>query len=44
MVGSNGPNEVDGVCKTEAGKQSDVEDEDEDVDVVGGVNEVVVSG
>ena len=39
-----GPNEVGGVCETEAGTEADVEDEDEDVDVVGGVDEVGVSG
>ena len=39
-----GPIEVDGVCETEAGTVADVEDEDEDVDVVGGVDEIGVSG
>ena len=39
-----GPSEVGGVCNTEAGTEADVEDEDEDVDVVGGVDEVGVSG
>ena len=39
-----GPIEVGGVCETEAGTEADVEDEDEDVDVVGGVDEVGVSG
>ena len=38
--GPEGPIEVGGVCATEA----DVEDEDDDVDVVGGVDEVGVSG
>ena len=42
--GPEGPNEVGGVCKTEAGTEADLEDEDEDVDVVGGVDEVGVSG
>ena len=35
---------VGGVCETEAGTEADVEDEDEDVDVVGSVDEVGVSG
>ena len=44
-VGSpEGPNEVGGVCETEAGTEADAEDEDEDGDVVGGVDEVGVSG
>ena len=42
--GPDGPIGVGGVCETEAGKDADVEDEDEDVDVVGGVDEVGVSG
>ena len=42
--GPEGPIEVGGVCETEAGTEDDVEDEDEDVDVVGGVDEVGVSG
>ena len=42
--GPDGPNEVGGVCGTEACTEADVEDEDEDVDVVGGVDEVGVSG
>ena len=42
--GPEGPTEVGGVCETEAGTESDVEDEDEDVDVVGGVEEVGFSG
>ena len=42
--GPEGPNKVGGVCQTETGKDADVEDEDEDVDVVGGVDEVGVSG
>ena len=37
------PIEVGGVCETEAGTEADVEDEDEDVDVVGGVDDVGVS-
>ena len=41
--GPEGPIEVGGVCETEAGTEADVEDEDEDVDVVGGVDEVGVS-
>ena len=44
MSGPDGPNEVGGVCRTEAGTEADVEDEDEAVDVVGGVDEVGVSG
>ena len=32
------------MCETEAGIEIDVADEDEDVDVVGGVDEVGVSG
>ena len=39
-----GENEVSGVCGTEAGAETDVENKDEDVDVVGGVNDVGVSG
>ena len=42
--GPEGPNELSGVCKTETGTEADVEDEVEDVDVVGGVDEVGVSG
>ena len=42
--GPEGPIEVGGVCETEAGTEADVEDEDEDVDVVGGVDEFGVSG
>ena len=42
--GPKGPFEVGGVCETEAGTEVDVEDEDWDVDVVGGVDEVGVSG
>ena len=42
--GPEGPIEVGSVCETEAGIEADVEDEDEDVDVVGGVDEVGVSG
>ena len=42
--GPEGPIEVGGVCETEAGTEADVEDEDDDVDVVGGVDEVGVSG
>ena len=37
------PNEVSGVCETEAGTEADVEDEDEDVAVIGGVDEVGLS-
>ena len=44
MGGPEGPTETSGVCETEAGTEADVEDEDEDVDVVGGVAEVGVSG
>ena len=42
--GPEGPIEVGGACETEAGTEEDVEDEDEDVDVVGGVDEDGVSG
>ena len=42
--GPEGPIEIGGACETEAGTEADVEDEDEDVDVVGGVDEVGVSG
>ena len=41
--GPEGPTEVGSVCETEAGTETDVEDEDEDVDFVGGVDEVGVS-
>ena len=44
MGGPEGPTEVGGVCETEAGTEADVEDEDANVDVVGGVDEVGVSG
>ena len=44
MGGPEGPIEVSGVCETEAGTEADVEDEDKDVDVVCGVDEVGVSG
>ena len=44
MGGPEGPIELGGVCKTEAGTEADVEDENEDVDVVGGVDEIGVSG
>ena len=44
-VGSpEGPIEVGGVCETEPGTGVVVEDEDEDVDVVGGVVKFGVSG
>ena len=42
--GLEGPIDVGGVCETEAGTEADAEDEDEDVDVVGGVDEVGLSG
>ena len=42
--GTEGPTEEGGVYKTEAGTQADVEDEDEDADVLVGVDEVRVSG
>ena len=38
------PSEVGGLCETEAGTGADVEDANEDVDVVGGVDEVGLSG
>ena len=41
---TEGPIEVGGVCETEAGTEEDEENEDDDVDVVGGVDEVGVSG
>ena len=44
MRGPEGPIEVGGVCETKAGTEVDVEDEDEDADVVGGLDEVGVSG
>ena len=40
----DGPVEVSGVRKTEAGTEADKEHEDEDVDAVGGVDAVGVSG
>ena len=42
--GPEGPIEVGGVCETGAGTEADVEDENEDVDVVGVVDEVGASG
>ena len=42
--GPEGPIEVGGAFEAEAGTDTDAEDEDEDVDVVGGVDEVGVSG
>ena len=42
LGGPEGPIEVGGVCETKAGTEADVEDEDEDV--VGGVDEVGISG
>ena len=42
--GPEGPTEVGDVWDTEAGTEADVEDEDKDVDVVGCVDEVGVSG
>ena len=39
-----GPTDVGGVCETEAGTEANVEDEDEDVAVVSGVDDVGVSG
>ena len=42
--GPEGPIEVGGVCETEAGTEVDVKGEDEDVDVVGGVDDFGVSG
>ena len=41
--GLEGPIEVSVVCETEAGTEADAEDEDEDVNVVGGVDEVGLS-
>ena len=38
------PLEVGGVCRIEAGSDADAEDADEDVDVVGGVDEGGLSG
>ena len=42
--GLEGPIVVGGVSETEAGTECDAEDQDEDVDVVGGVDEVGLSG
>ena len=42
MGGPERPIEVDGVCELEAATEADVEDED--ADVVGGVDQVGVSG
>ena len=42
--GPEGPKEVGGVCKTDAGTEADVEDEDEEFEVVGGVDEFGVFG
>ena len=42
--GPEGPIEAGGVCETEAGTEIDAEDEDEDVDIVGGVDEVGLPG
>ena len=42
--GLEGPIEVGGVCETEAGTETDAEDEDDDVDVVGGLDEFGISG
>ena len=44
MGGTERPTEVGGVFETEAGTEADAENEDEDIDVVGGVDEVGVSG
>ena len=44
MGGPEGPIEVGGVCETRAGTEVDAEDEDDDVGVVGGVDEVGLSG
>ena len=44
VEGPQGPNKVVGVCEREAGTEADVEHEDQDVDVFGGVDEVGVSG
>ena len=41
---ADGPIEVGGVYETEAGAEADVKDEDEDVGVVGSVDEVGFSG
>ena len=42
--GPEEPNEVGGVCETQACTEADVDEEDEDIDVIGGVDEVGVSG
>ena len=42
--GPEGPNEVGDVCEVEAGTEANVEGEDEDVDVVGSVEEFGVWG
>ena len=39
-----GPIKVGGVCETEAGTEAGVQDKDEDVDVVGALDEIGVSG
>ena len=44
LLGPEGPIKVGGVRETKPGTEADAEDEDEDVDVVGGVDEVGVSG
>ena len=44
VAGPEGPIEVGGVCETKAGTEAHVDDEDEDGDVIGGVDEVGVSG
>ena len=44
LGGPEGPIEVGGMCETEAGTEVDAKDEDEDVDVVGGVDEIGLSG
>ena len=44
LGGPEGPNEVGGLCETEGGTEADAEDEDDGVDVVGGVDAFGVSG
>ena len=42
--GLEGPIEVGGMRETKAGTEADAEDENEDVDIVGGLDEIGISG